>query len=500
MRFPDLVQLSWTSLRQNKLRSSLTVVGVTVGVFALTTIIAIGNGLEAAIVDQLTDDESQTRIVIRPGFGPREKRSAKIEGVKDPAKIDRLKKSITKRRRGAPASMMRRLLTVEALQEIREREHVTLVRPLAIDRFKVTLGEGDEAQELDGALSFGVMPDDPQWNERVIHGDPLTAHPRGVWVHEYTLYTWGFRSDAEQATVVGRKMIIGRPRESNSFSTMLATARANGVDIPVTDEQARAMFKAFAGRMNQGVGVDVSETGELTVEVTIRGVIRERIESDGFALWEDSFSMISDLFFPQPMAEELFQQVPSNLTRGYNAAAVEVDEPQHVKSVEKKLRDEGYRTVSVDTILSRVSRAMAIITSVVSGLTAIALIVAILGIVNTMIMNVSERTREIGVLKALGATDGDIRGLFLVESGLIGLGGGVSGVLLSLLASIPGDYLTQQAILEATQYGYDGTIFDFQPGLIILAMSFAVILSVLAALGPATRASRVDPTVALRDE
>jgi hypothetical protein len=394
--------------------------------------------------------------------------------------------------------MRRTLLTADVIDELRTRPNVSRVRPLAIDRFKVTLGE----HELDGALSFGVQPDSKLWQQRVILGQPFDAQPRGVWIHEYLLYRWGYRSDAEQQAVVGQTVTLSRPREAGGVAAMLAAARANGVDLPISDDQATALYAAFAGRQGQAQGQnqDGDAQRELQLELPIAGVIRERVEADGFEVWEDSFSMQADLFLPQALSEELFLQVPSNVARGYNAAAVEVTGPEHVRPFEKGLREQGFTTVSIDTILERVGQAMATITAMVSGLTVIALIVAVLGIVNTMIMNVSERTREIGILKALGATNGQVRNLFIVESALIGTAGGVVGVILALLASIPGDAFTRRAIKEATEYEFDGSVFHYEPWLIGLAVGCALLLSVLAALGPATRASRVDPTVALRDE
>jgi len=283
---------------------------------------------------------------------------------------------------------------------------------------------------------------------------------------------------------------------------MLAAARASGLDVPevdpATQKMAEAMLRNFAGR--KPTSDENAQGEELALEVPILGVIRERIEGDGFEVWEDSFTMQTDVFFAQGFAEELFTQVPSNVTRGYNLAAIEIDVAENVEGVEKALKKEGYRSMSIDTILDRVENALAVITTVVSALTMIALLVAVLGIVNTMVMNVSERTREIGVLKALGGTNGQIRALFLVESSLIGLAGGLTGLAASLAASIVGDWWHRHAVLALTQYEFPGSVFSFPPWLLALAMTFAVGLSVLAALGPATRASRVDPVTALRDE
>ena len=510
MQLRDYVRFSVQQLVQRKGRTVLTSTGVMVGVFALTTIIAVAQGLEVAIVQELTDDESQTQIMVRSGYGPMPERDAQIEGVDDPAKADRLRKSISKRNRGGPGGRRRKKLTPKALGSLEQIDGVAAARPIVLDSFHAVLADEEDAASEDGAsedgapedgaeerelptlLSFGVPVDDAGWRARVILGDEL-HDARGVWLHEYLLYTWGYRSDAEQETVVGRTLTLSRPDLKEQAQAFMSMGGGAGVDLSDAPPMAQGLLRMFGERLENSEDL-------LTVEVPVLGVIRERIESDGFDVWEDSFSMQADLFFPQGMAEELFGQVPMNQARGHSAVALEVESLEKVKPVEDALREEGYRTMSVSTILERVGRALTLITAFVSGLTMIALLVAVLGIMNTMIMNVSERTREIGTLKALGATDRQVRRLFLFESGLIGLLGGVSGIALALLGSYPGDYLTRTKILDATQYTWDGSIFRFPPWLLILALVFAVGLSVLAAWIPSRRASRIDPVVALRDE
>ncbi|MEZ6184823.1 MAG: FtsX-like permease family protein [Planctomycetota bacterium] len=494
MRFSDVVGFAATELRRNKGRTALTTTGVIVGVFALTTIVSLGNGLQIAIVDQLTDDESQTQIVVRAGFGelPRGDLDEAVKDVKDPAKADRLKKSIAKRRRGGPGGQRRKLLTPEVVAGFGAREHVTSVTPFVVDRFGLSLGE----HTAEVALSYGVVPG-PRWDERVIAGQPF-ANERGVWLHEYLLFTWGYVSDAEQAALVGQKVVLSRPQVGESLKAYLDLARATGINLPegVDEERATKIAEGLAKRFGGVTG----DAPELALELPILGVVRERIDEDGFEAFQDSFSMQSDVFLPQALAEELYLQVPANRENGYNAVALEVDGADQVQELERALRKEGYRTISVGTILERGGQALAILTSFVSALTGIALLVAVLGIVNTMVMNVSERTREIGVLKALGATNRQVRALFVCEAGLIGLAGGVLGVALALLASIPGDAINRYLVRETTQYDFPGTVFSFSPLLLAVAVGFAVFLSVLAAWAPSRRASNVDPVEALRDE
>ncbi|MCA8922109.1 MAG: ABC transporter permease [Planctomycetes bacterium] len=495
MRARDVAGFAATQLRRNKGRTALTTTGVIVGVFALTTIVALGNGLQIAIVSQLTDDESQTQVVVSAGFGqlPEGDLDEAVKDVADPAKADRLKKSIAKRRRGGPGGKKRKLLTQDAVEDFATRAHVKSVTPFVVDRFGLQLGE----HEAEIALSFSVAPQ-PRWDARVLPGGEPFRDQRGVWLHEYLLFTWGYTSDEAQAALVGKEVVLTRPRVGQSMRAYLDLARASGVPLPegVDEAQAAKLTETLAKRF----GVATDDAPELELRLPILGVVRERLDGDGFEAFQDSFSMQSDLFLPQQLAEELFMQVPANRANGYNAVAVEVDRAEHVQELEKALRKEGYRTISVGTILERVGQALAILTSFVSALTAIALLVAVLGIVNTMVMNISERTREIGVLKALGATNRQVRSLFVCEAGLIGLSGGVVGVALSLLASIPGDAINRYVVRQTTQYDFPGSVFSFSPWLLLIAVSFAVALSVVAAWAPSRRASNVDPVEALRDE
>ena len=495
----DVLAFAATQLRRTPARSLLTASGITVGAFGLVTIVALGQGLEAAIHEQLTDDESQTRIVVRAGFGTGEDDAASAAAVatlQDPAKADRLRTAIAKRRRGGPGGMRRTILTPDAVAAIRSQAHVASVRPYVVDRFEVEL-EGRSGP----ALSFGVDPGSPRFNKRVILGQPYSQGGRGVWLHEYLLWTWGFHTDAEQATVLGRTITLSRPQEASGAALLADILRANGIEVPAGDsDRAEAFLRGLTAMRQGGLAPPAGARSSLRVELPVLGVVRERIEADGFEFVEDSFSMQADMFLPQGVAEELYLAVPGNAARGWSAVAAEVDTPTRVSAVERELRKQGFNTTSVGSVLERVGLALAVLTVFVSGLTAVALLVAVLGIVNTMVMNVSERTREIGVLKALGATDRQVRALFVCEAALLGLGGGLAGVLLSLLASYPGDRINRWLIQRTTEYDFPGTVFRFPWWLIAMALGFALLLSVLAAWAPAGRASRIDPVEALRDE
>ncbi|NLP11173.1 FtsX-like permease family protein, partial [bacterium] len=130
----------------------------------------------------------------------------------------------------------------------------------------------------------------------------------------------------------------------------------------------------------------------------------------------------------------------------------------------------------------------------------IALIVASLGIINTMVMSILERTREIGVMKAVGASGRQIQSIFFFEAGVIGLLGGGLGVVLGWLVSRLANWIAN--IWVAHQGGAGGEIdFFYLPiWLIAGALLFSLLVSLLAGWYPATRASRINPVAALRHD
>ena len=132
-------------------------------------------------------------------------------------------------------------------------------------------------------------------------------------------------------------------------------------------------------------------------------------------------------------------------------------------------------------------------TIVLLGIASISLIVSGFGIVNTMLMTVIERTKEIGTMKAIGATNNFIIKLFLIESGIIGLLGGILGSIVGFLVSF---------LITKSSFEFLGISLDvsFDPFLMIGAITFSTIIGMISGTYPAYRASKLNPVEALRYE
>jgi len=114
---------------------------------------------------------------------------------------------------------------------------------------------------------------------------------------------------------------------------------------------------------------------------------------------------------------------------GYSSASIRTADVTRAESLSAQLRDEGFRVQSIEAILHVANRVVTAITMMFTLIASIGLLVAAIGITNTMVMAIYDRTREIGILKAMGASTRDIRRMFMLEAGFIGMIGGVIGVL-----------------------------------------------------------------------
>ena len=186
-------------------------------------------------------------------------------------------------------------------------------------------------------------------------------------------------------------------------------------------------------------------------------------------------------------------------TDGYDSVMLRCQDVSGARSLVEQLRKEKWQVLSIDALLEAADRIFTLVGVALALVGGIALFVAAIGIVNTMIMAIYERTREIGTLKAMGASRGDIRTLFMIEAGMIGLLGGVLGLGFSWIL---GRGLNAASGIYARTRGVPlpDNLFLITPILALEAIAFAILIGVVAGLYPANRASKLDPLNALRQE
>jgi putative ABC transport system permease protein len=182
----------------------------------------------------------------------------------------------------------------------------------------------------------------------------------------------------------------------------------------------------------------------------------------------------------------------------YGAVTVKVKQAKSTQDVEDRLRRMGYAALSVNDALRGAKSAFILFDIVLSLIGSIALVVSSLGIVNTMVMSILERTREIGIMKAIGADNEHIRRIFLIEASVIGVLGGMFGVALGWIVGRAINFGANLYI--QSQGGTPGSIFSLPVWLIASAIAFSIVVSLIAGSYPASRAAKLDPIQALRHD
>jgi len=183
---------------------------------------------------------------------------------------------------------------------------------------------------------------------------------------------------------------------------------------------------------------------------------------------------------------------------GYESIYVRTTDVDGVSTVRAAVEEMGHGVFAVVDQLEEIKQSFLVFDAILGAVGTIALIVAALGITNTMVTSILERTREIGVMKAIGASERDIRWIFFSEAATIGFVGGTLGLLLGwgvtrIANAVANHYLRPQGVSEVE-------LFHMPLWIILGALAFAVGVSLLAGLYPASRAARVDPVQALRHD
>lgn len=234
------------------------------------------------------------------------------------------------------------------------------------------------------------------------------------------------------------------------------------------------------------------------VRLRVAGVLAERGGADDYSI-----------FIALPDLEELNAwaagQRVNREREGYSQATIVVERADRVLGLEQELLNQGFFAFSARTALQQINTIFLVIQVIMGGIGGIALIVAGLGIANTLTMAIYERTREIGLMKAVGATNRDVMTVFLAEAGAIGVSGGIGGLAIGLFVSqvinvIARAYITAQAAGPGGAGNGPINVVAVPLWLPLLALSFAMGMGVLSGIYPAQRAASLDPVTALRYE
>lgn len=432
----DLLEYAALNLWKMRLRTLLTTAGVTIGIGAFACLIAFGGGMKKNVTDQFQRMDLFSSIIVN------------------------LDKSVN-------AKESQRLLDDVTIRSIQVLHGVEIVFPEIRIASQISRGDRTEMRFI------RVIPAEVSRSSflslkhgRGFHSD----EDRGVIVDVELLRKLGLR---DPGAAIGRTLDI----------------RTVGLDFSMLNA-LRPGAVAPAGKMPL---IDDRQ------QLPIVGIT----ENNSFG----SDPLQSGLFIPPAAAKKMNRlpfSSPWELLRarngkiGYSSLMVRVGHPRDIDRVSRQIRVLGFDTFALLDQFKEMRTGFFILDMVLFTIGMVAIFVATLGIINTMLMSIFERFAEIGVMKAVGASDRDVMAVFFVESGLIGLAGGLFGLLLGASVSrvingIVNFYLAKQGV-PYIHY------FHFSLGLCLGAVLFSLLVSLIAGIYPARRAARVDPVQALRHE
>lgn len=525
MSFVDILMLALRNLRQAKLRTALTVIGVVVGVAAIITMVSFGIGLQRNIIGQaFARLDAFTAITVlgadtedllalnegRTALDEDEEGAAKpgnAEAVASPAP------SATPASNGPPnaPSRPRRVLDETTLAEIGRLKGVRFVAPIVTFNCFTRFNDRTRVQTIAGA----TVGDDPRFKTFLAGGGFRTADAHEAVINENFLTAFSpeaFRrrrnrrggppqggpfqatstkSDEERVrdaqAALGKELtLLSQPGAASVTGSIFGIPLLNPASTPIgVADDSRLEKHAFriVGVLKTEGGLNFSPFGNANFFLPLEQAKRLRL---------------ANLSPMERMGEALtgHDDVPS-----YRALELRVTDPSQIKPVTAALEKLGLRAFSVTTQLEEIERIFLIINSSLALIGGIALLVASFGISNTMIMSIRERTREIGIMKAIGGSDGEIMKIFFVEASLIGLLGGTLGVLAGwgvdrLANTLANQWIVRQAGQTMRHIEFFSIPWFLSGGAIL----FAVFISLIAAIYPASRAAKVDPIKALRYE
>jgi putative ABC transport system permease protein len=514
MLLSDSLGLPLAALWQQKTRTFLTILGVIFGSFVLAASLSIGQGVQDTIRRESGKREALRRIAIYPNWEKPgkevEPESIQVDGQMTVAKRVRLRKAMAEYKARLESNRPRVVLSPSMLESLARLDHVEAVIPF-VRHYGYVILEG-QSQPADLA---SARADDEDLRKRVEVGRMFdsSAEP-GMLVSEFLLYRLGIVDDRSVKEVLGKTMRLEFRQSFPESGIGVYLVKPNGGEVTREETAALDRLRQQLPKSIEKLDLEPAEAELLrnalshrsepldnvtSVEFTVIGVLRLPSDEEQAKPW-DPMRTDSELVLSTQTATELFFSMPRQSERGVDHAALIVDHEDNVEEVFQEVAGMGLRAHAVLEFVKQQRLMYLMIFGGMTCVAAVALLVAAVGIANTMLMSVLERTREIGIMKAVGASSGQLQFIFLLEGAIIGLVGGVVGLLSAWAASFPGDAWLRSMVSRDLKIELKETIFVFPPWVILVVISFAVVVTTLAAVYPARRAARIDPVAALRHE
>ncbi|MGN0619140.1 MAG: ABC transporter permease [Ruminiclostridium sp.] len=464
MKISDMVVMCLRSLWRRKGRTLLTVTGVVIGCCAIIVMISLGLGMNQAMDNMLASWGDLTAVTIY-------NRGGGMYYAEDSSNSNTEKTPLDD-------------IALEALGAI---EHVSYMMPqMSVDSNMVTIVAGkNDRYRLDWAQVYGVdfsvlskmgytaekgeMPSGENSENTVVFGNEIAYQFRDTKKKGQNAYTWKqqlpdgtFSEPFFDPTTEKIKLAINNTKKQNSDGTY-----------------------QYGGR---GYEFKLDCSTILAQDPN----------------WETPYSIYIDIGLAKQIISDYnrLNSVKNAKEPEYTQVKIIVDDMNNVDYVQEQVEAMGFNASSMASVRKEMQGQLGVIQMVLGCLAAISLLVAAIGITNTMIMSIYERTKEIGIMKVLGCFISNIRIVFLMEAGMIGLLGGTVGTIISFIISAVMNSLGGTTFSQMFGIYSDGSspisIIPFW--LVLLALAFSTLIGLISGFYPANRAVKISALEAIRNE
>lgn len=449
MKINEYIKMGFSNLNKRKFRTFLTSFAVAIGVMLIITMVSLGKGVENLIIDLTSEFNSINTISLLPN--KYEDLSAEVEtNDKEDTSVEPNAKKITKS-------------TLDTLTKRKDIEDVV--------------------------VSFETNATSLKLNDKKVSTFDISAIDTN-----YKFYS-KLTEDSAKAKLNKKDIKVlldGRfPKDNKSNEIVVTESLMKKLGYKKAKDIIGKDLEIISDR-----SISTLKEEPLTLKAKIVGIVNKDIDSGDTAKTTVAVANKINTFFYRDN-NYTYEKV------GASNVSVNVNSADNVKTVNTYINKKlGYMTMSMEDISQSVKSIFIVIKSVLAMGGIIVLFVASLGVINTMVMSIHERTRSIGVMKAVGASKKDIKNIFLVESGVIGFIGGLMGAIFSvinlqIIKLIASAFMSSKGIEDLSMLD---TIFISPLTISLVTILSAVIITILAGLYPSSKAAKLDPIQSLKYE
>jgi putative ABC transport system permease protein len=450
MKFNDYTKTAFGNLKRRKMRTFLTAFAVSIGTMLIILMVSLGVGVQKLVVDAIKANTPGNSISVSP-YKYEDNSSVKIEANTEEEDLEAIKPKFTKLDDSA-------INTIKAIDSVQE---ITVYNNLPSLNIQLNGIEKKSSRVIGMDYNYSIFSKDLIETAKIKEKDK-----------EMKIITYGnmISKDNTNGVLIGEKLL--KKFGVSDYNSVI------GKEILLTSKLPDAP--------------GIPDLEPMVIKCKIEGVVNEK-----FGAYADKLVISLD------KAKELLNYI--NLDKNYfenkGPANLEVivNSMGSVGIVSDKISNMGYGVSSIQSMIKDIKSVFAIIEVILAIIGIVIIFVASIGVINTMTMSIYERTRSIGILKALGASKRSIRWLFITESGAIGFIGGLLGLAFSfantgIIKIAVNSYLKSKGVENVP------SLFSTPLWLIAATMGFAILISVLAGLYPANKAAKLDPVESLRYE